>query len=300
MPGPSARIFVESPAARGGRQNGGLSLARNIGLAHATGEIVAYTDADVRGGSDVAGVSRPAVHHVGRGRLRRTKRRARPMTRASPSAWRERRVVRPTCCSTIASPSTCRAATWRFVPTRSWRSAGSTRSTFAPATTWMSAGGCRPAAGALVSRPRRSSGTGIARPSRATGASRSATVKAKLAGPQTSRQVHRRRHAVAGPHLQRAPVRARALSRSAEHGHLGHGGVSVGLQRRRVRAHISSGVGGLARAGPRADARGSPVGSAVSRRGARGLHSRQRRVPDVGRAMRAVRVAGRFPQRDRS
>src|SRR4029079_17324139 len=28
--------------------NGGLSLARNIGLAHATGEIVAYTDADVQ------------------------------------------------------------------------------------------------------------------------------------------------------------------------------------------------------------------------------------------------------------
>ncbi len=29
-------------------ENGGLSLARNIGLAHATGEIVAYTDADVQ------------------------------------------------------------------------------------------------------------------------------------------------------------------------------------------------------------------------------------------------------------
>ncbi len=28
--------------------NGGLSAARNIGLSHATGEIVAYTDADTR------------------------------------------------------------------------------------------------------------------------------------------------------------------------------------------------------------------------------------------------------------
>ena len=28
--------------------NGGLSNARNIGLAEATGEIIAYTDADVR------------------------------------------------------------------------------------------------------------------------------------------------------------------------------------------------------------------------------------------------------------
>ncbi|HEY7054897.1 MAG TPA: glycosyltransferase, partial [Vicinamibacterales bacterium] len=36
-----ARYVIDVP-------NGGLSLARNIGLAHATGEIVAYTDADVR------------------------------------------------------------------------------------------------------------------------------------------------------------------------------------------------------------------------------------------------------------
>ena len=63
------------------------------------------------------------------------------------SASRARPADRRTCCSTTASPSTCRAATWRSAAKRSSRSAASIRSTCAPATTWTCAGGCRRGAG---------------------------------------------------------------------------------------------------------------------------------------------------------
>jgi cellulose synthase/poly-beta-1,6-N-acetylglucosamine synthase-like glycosyltransferase len=53
--GEIAHAWADQPASSSNLQrhvvdvaNGGLSLARNIGLAHATGEIVAYTDADVQ------------------------------------------------------------------------------------------------------------------------------------------------------------------------------------------------------------------------------------------------------------
>ena len=45
----TAAIAARHPRVRLVRiPNGGLAAARNVGLAHATGEIVAYTDADVR------------------------------------------------------------------------------------------------------------------------------------------------------------------------------------------------------------------------------------------------------------
>ena len=159
--------------------NGGLSAARNVGLAEATGEIVAYTDADTRVDRDWLTYPRPAVPHLGRRRLRRARTSCPPTIRRWRSASRARRAARRTCCSTIASPSTCPAATWRSAATRCSRSAASTRSTSAPATTWTCAGGCRRAAGRSASRRRRSSGITIARRSRRTGGSRSATAKAR-------------------------------------------------------------------------------------------------------------------------
>ena len=159
--------------------NGGLSAARNVGLAAATGEIVAYTDADTRVDPRLADVPRPAVPHARTSSAPADRTSCPPTIRRWRSASRARPAARRTCCSTIASPSTCPAATWRSAATRCWRSAASTPSTCAPATMWTCAGGCRRAAGRSASRRRRSCGTTTARRSRRTGGSRSATAKAK-------------------------------------------------------------------------------------------------------------------------
>jgi hypothetical protein len=81
----------------GGRS--GLSRARNLGLQHAGGEVVAYIDADAYADED-------CLTHLDRTcRHRRTRR--------WPSVSPEPQAVRPTCSWTTNARSTCRAATWR-------------------------------------------------------------------------------------------------------------------------------------------------------------------------------------------
>ena len=96
------------------QENKGLSVARNVGMAAATGEIVAYTDSDCVVDPDwltllVYNVPRPR-------RLRRRRRPELPAARGQRSSRRAsrcRRAGRRTCCSTTRSPSTSPAATWR-------------------------------------------------------------------------------------------------------------------------------------------------------------------------------------------
>ena len=123
--------------------NGGLSAARNAGLAAATGEIIAYTDADVRVDpdwltylvqplltSDVAGVGGPNLV-------------------PADDPWVSQCVARAPGGPTHVMLDDRIAehvpgCTWRSEGTRSWRPTASIRSMSVPATTSTSAGGCRP------------------------------------------------------------------------------------------------------------------------------------------------------------
>ena len=135
------------------QENKGLSIARNVGMEAATGEIIAFTDSRLRGRSRLAdylvgALQRTAASAVGGPNLPPPE-----DSRGARRAWRPRRADRPTCCSTTTSPSTFPAATWRFAARPCARSAASTRSSPRPATTSISAGGCRTAAGSIGFSP---------------------------------------------------------------------------------------------------------------------------------------------------
>ena len=127
--------------------NAGLSNARNVGAHAATGEIVAYCDADVRVDPEwLTYLVQPFLNDDVVGSGARTSCHA--TTPGSRSAWPALRVARHTCSSTTARPSTSPAATWPSTARRCSRSAASTRCSSGPATTWTCAGAFRPRVGA--------------------------------------------------------------------------------------------------------------------------------------------------------
>ena len=159
--------------------NGGLSAARNVGLAEATGEIVAYTDADVARRSGLAHLSGPAVPHLRRRRRRRAQRGAarRPADGAVHRARAGRTDARPA----RRSHRRARARLQHGVPARRAARHRRLQSDLPPRR--RRCGCVLAAAGAgledrVRARPR-SSGITTARRSARTGASRSATARAR-------------------------------------------------------------------------------------------------------------------------
>ena len=236
--------------------NGGLSAARNVGLAQATRRDRRLHRRRHARRSRLADLSRSAVPHLGRRRLRRPERRARPTIRRWRSASRGRRAARRTCCSTIASPSTCPAATWRSAATRCSRSAASIP-------IYLRAGDDVDVCWRLQARGwqnrLRVVGARLAPPSLVGHGVLAAAGRLRrrraLADGAPSGEVPRRPHAVARPHLQSAAVRALALGRAHQRRRVGHGGVSVGLSHRRPPVRVPAAFGQLAGPLDRADRR---------------------------------------------
>jgi glycosyltransferase involved in cell wall biosynthesis len=142
--------------------NGGLSAARNVGLAEATGEIVAYTDADTRVDPDwLTFLVQPFLTSevVGSGGPNVIPPDDPPMAQciARAPGGPTHVLLHDRLAEHVP------AATWPSAAISCSRSAGSTRSICAPATMWMCAGGCRLVAGRLGLPPLPSCGITTAR-----------------------------------------------------------------------------------------------------------------------------------------
>ena len=105
--------------------NGGLSAARNVGSRRSDRRDRRLHRRRHARRSRLADVSRPAVPHTRTSSAPADRTWCPPTIRRWRSASRARPAARRTCCSTIASPSTCPAATWRSAATRCSRSAAS-------------------------------------------------------------------------------------------------------------------------------------------------------------------------------
>ena len=177
------------------------------------------------GRSRLADLSGAADSRVRRGRRRRTRTSCRRTIRGWRSAWRARRADRRTCCSTIASPSTSRAATWRSAARRCWRSAASTR---LPARRrrrryLLAAAGAGLRIGfapsALVWHHHRSSVSALLATAGRLRRGRD------MARRPSSREVRRAARCCGAAHLQPASLPAVVDPSPREHRHVGHGGV---------------------------------------------------------------------------
>ena len=133
--------------------NHGLSTARNIGLAAATGDDRRLHRRRRARRLRLAHLPGAAVPQLGRRRRGRAQRR--PRRRPVAGAVRGPRSGRPDPRAVRRSHrrARARAATWRCGARRSAPSAASTPSTCAPATTWTCAGGCRRAGGTIGFAP---------------------------------------------------------------------------------------------------------------------------------------------------
>ena len=223
--------------------NGGLSAARNIGLSNATGEIVAYTDADTRVDPDwLTFLVQPFLTSDVVG-VWRTERRA--GRRSADGA-----VHRP--CARRADPRTARRSHRRArarlqhgVPARG--AAGHRRLQSHLPARRRRCGRVLAAAGArLEDRVRRLSAR-LASPSRVGQGLLEAAGRLRrgreVAHGAPSRKVPGRTHAVARPHLQSAAVRPLALGRPHQRRRLGHGGLPVGVPHRRPSVRIPAALG---------------------------------------------------------
>ena len=221
--------------------NAGLSAARNVGLHHATGEIVAYTDADVRVDPEWLTYLVQPFCRCRKSPPPADRRSSRRTTRGSRNASRVRRARRRTSSSTIESPSTCPGCNCAF-RRDALLAIGGFNPVFRRAgddvdVCWrIQAQGWKigfRAGGARVASASRHD-------TRLLAAADWLRRRRNLADARASGQVRRRPHRLARPHLQPAAVLRSLADDTNQRRPVRHRRVSVGLSHRRASVCVSA------------------------------------------------------------